>query len=171
MKKIFIFVWLTSSILLSNDCIQANLISPTPFMGNNGEIFKLDNGVLGEVKFEYEYMYEYYPNVIICPSQNKLIINSKSLRISIINMPTNIKNNTNKQNSSNIIETFIDGDFNGWEGNTIVKLQNGQIWQQSSYIYYYHYSYNSKVMIIKTGSLYKMQIDGVPQSAYVIRLK
>lgn len=30
---------------------------------------------------------------------------------------------------TNIIETFIDGDFNGWEGNTIVKLQNGQIWQ------------------------------------------
>src|SRR5438477_12644775 len=27
------------------------------------------------------------------------------------------------------IETQIDGEFNGWEGETVVKLLNGQIWQ------------------------------------------
>jgi hypothetical protein len=29
------------------------------------------------------------------------------------------------------IETMIAGEFNGWEGETIFKLDNGQIWQQA----------------------------------------
>lgn len=54
---------------------------PAPFMGNDGEIFKLADGSLWEVKYEYEYMYEYYPDVIICPDKGKLIINDKKLNI------------------------------------------------------------------------------------------
>ena len=40
-----------------------------------------------------------------------------------------------------VVESQIDGDFNGWEGETIVKLMNGQIWQQAEYHYEYHYAY------------------------------
>ena len=36
---------------------------------------------------------------------------------------------------SNVIHSYIDDDFEGWEGETIFKLDNGQIWQQSSYAY------------------------------------
>jgi hypothetical protein len=32
-----------------------------------------------------------------------------------------------------VVESQIDGDFNGWEGETVVKLVNGQIWQQTEY--------------------------------------
>src|SRR5260370_40428438 len=31
------------------------------------------------------------------------------------------------------IETQIDGDFKGWEGETIYKLRNCQVWQQENY--------------------------------------
>jgi len=45
------------------------------------------------------------------------------------------------------IEARIDGDFNGWTGDTVYKLQNGQIWQQASYHYHYHYAYSPEVTI------------------------
>jgi hypothetical protein len=70
-----------------------------------------------------------------------------------------------------MIETQIDGDFEGWEGETIVKLMNGQIWQQTEYYYYYHYAFMPKVTIIKTGTGYKMIVDGIPKAIGVTRLK
>ena len=54
-------------------------------MGNNGEIFKLADGSLWEIKYEYEYMYEYYPDVIICPDKGKLIIKDKKLNVEKVN--------------------------------------------------------------------------------------
>jgi len=37
-----------------------------------------------------------------------------------------------------VIEAQVDGEFNGWKGETIYKLRNGQIWQQAAYHYHYH---------------------------------
>jgi len=34
---------------LAQDCYQSSIVSPTPFMGNNGEIFKLADGSVWEV--------------------------------------------------------------------------------------------------------------------------
>lgn len=73
--------------------------------------------------------------------------------------------------SASIIESQIDGDFNGWEGETIIRLTNGQIWQQSSYHYEYHYAFMPKVLIYKTGGAYKAKVDGTETSVSVIRLK
>lgn len=73
--------------------------------------------------------------------------------------------------SPSVIETKIDGDFNGWEGETIVKLMNGQIWQQSEYHYHYHYAFMPEVLIFKSGSGYKMKVDGVEKAVGVKRLK
>jgi hypothetical protein len=70
-----------------------------------------------------------------------------------------------------VIESQIDDDFEGWEGETIVKLTNGQIWQQSEYYYHYHYAFMPKVIIYRTGSGYKMKVDGIEKSVRVERLK
>jgi hypothetical protein len=69
------------------------------------------------------------------------------------------------------IESRIDGDFNGWEGETIFKLQNGQIWQQASYAYNYHYAYAPKVLIYRSGPGYMMRVDGIDRAIAVKRLK
>ena len=45
------------------------------------------------------------------------------------------------------IESQIEEKFEGWSGETIFKLVNGSIWQQSSYAYYYHYIFRPKVVI------------------------
>jgi hypothetical protein len=73
--------------------------------------------------------------------------------------------------SRSIIESQVDGDFEGWEGETIVKLTNGQIWQQTEYHYEYHYAFMPKVLIFKSGSGYKMKVDGVDKPVGVNRLK
>jgi hypothetical protein len=73
--------------------------------------------------------------------------------------------------SGEVIETYIEGDFEGWSGETIFKLDNGQIWQQASYSYTYSYAYRPKVMIYRSGGEYKMKVEGVGEALAVKRLK
>lgn len=70
-----------------------------------------------------------------------------------------------------VIETCIDDEFEGWDGDTIFKLCNGQIWQQEEYAYTYHYAYRPDVLIVKTATGYKMKVEGVSDSIRVKRLK
>lgn len=74
-----IFTVSLSHNVFAQDCFEDSIKSPTPFMGNDGEIFQLYDRSLWEVKYEYEYLYEYYPNIVICPDIGKLIIDGKSL--------------------------------------------------------------------------------------------
>lgn len=76
-----------------------------------------------------------------------------------------------KSSPPRVIESQIDGEFEGWEGETIIKLMNGQIWQQYEYHYHYHYSYMPKVLIYKSGGMYKMKVDGIEKAVGVIQLK
>ena len=79
---------------------------------------------------------------------------------------------TNPSNpGNNTVETQISGAFKGWNGSTIFKLTNGQIWQQSSYAYTYHYAYQPAVIIYNTTAGYKMKVDGVDSTIYVKRIK
>ena len=69
------------------------------------------------------------------------------------------------------IETAIDGDVEGWEGETIFKLANGQIWQQAEYDYNYFYEYNPDVTIYQTNSGCRMKVDGEDETLLVKRIK
>lgn len=76
-----------------------------------------------------------------------------------------------KQQIVNQIEAQIDGDFNGWEGETIVKLTNGQVWKQNQYYYNYRYAYMPKVTIFKAGASYAMLVNGLSRSVGVTQIK
>jgi len=76
-------------------------------------------------------------------------------------------NKTISPYTHDVIESCMEGDFEGWEGETIFKLDNGQIWQQSSYAYTYHYAYRPEVLIYKTSGGYKMKVEGVDETIYV----
>lgn len=78
---VFIAVALSSNLSVAQDCYESSISSPTPFMGNNDEIFRLTDGSLWQVKHEYSYLYEYYPNVLICPSLGKVMVGSRSLNV------------------------------------------------------------------------------------------
>jgi hypothetical protein len=44
-----------------------------------------------------------------------------------------------------VVQSRIDGKFEGWTGNTVFVLTNGQVWRQARYAYKYKYAYNPKV--------------------------
>ena len=61
-----------------------------------------------------------------------------------------------------VIESNIDGDFKGWDGNTSWKLVNGETWQQDEYGNLYANLYRPKVFIFRMADgSYKMSITGV----------
>jgi hypothetical protein len=160
----------TSAVAAS--CYEASIRSPTPFMGNNDEVFKLDDGSMWQVKYEYEYLYEYYPSVVICPDSGKLHIQGKALNIAPIGrVPQSGRSQSPKPAQASAIEAHIEGDFKGWDGETIFRLDNGQIWQQASYAYTYHYAYRPKVLIFQSGGQYKMQVEGMTDSINVRKIR
>ncbi len=153
-------------------CYESSIVSPNPFMGNHGEIFKLLDGTFWKVVYEYEYLYEYNPDVVLCPAKGKLLVAGKSLAIEpIATQRGATSGGSAAATSADVIESKIDGEFSGWEGETIFKLMNGQIWQQSTYAYTYRYAYSPKVLIYRSGSGYKMKVDGVTGDVTVRRIK
>ena len=70
-----------------------------------------------------------------------------------------------------VIESSIDGEFKGWDGSTIFKLTNGQIWQQSEYAYTYHYAYRPSVTIYESKDGIKMKVEDMDEVIGVKKLK
>ena len=70
-----------------------------------------------------------------------------------------------------VIESRIDGEFEGWEGETVFKLMNGQIWQQVAYSYTYHYDYMPEVLIYPSRGFCMLRVEGVDEAIAVQRLK
>jgi len=98
----------------------------------------------------------------------EILVNSDFLQAALIGFRSL---NPYSTSSSSVIESRIDGDFEGWEGETIFKLMNGQIWQQVDYSYYYHYAFMPRVTIYKSGSGYIMEVDGTDRKVRVQRIK
>lgn len=147
-----------------------------------GHIFTTISGSMYEVTgLTLQLVLELQPNVIILRNGDtyKLIVDGidEPLICKCLKKSSNLdfglsylQNNKSSQIES-VIESQINGDFNGFEGETILKLMNGQIWQQSEYYYHYHYSYMPNVVIYNTGSIFKMKVDGVDRAVGVIKLK
>lgn len=77
---------------------------------------------------------------------------------------------TTTTQSSFVIESKLDGDFEGFEEGRLFKLTNGDIWEQTDYTYSYSYSYRPDVLIYKDGSSYKMIVDGDMDHKVKVRL-
>jgi hypothetical protein len=69
------------------------------------------------------------------------------------------------------IETTISGEIEGWDGDTIFKLDNGQIWQQASYDYTYFYAYRPDVTIYQTSTGCRMKVEDENDTVLVKRIK
>lgn len=60
-----------------------------------------------------------------------------------------------------VIKSRIKGQFEGWDGDTIVELDNGQIWKQTQWRYRYRYKYRPKVLLYRDGYRWYMQVEGM----------
>lgn len=164
MKRLLSLALLLNS-LSAYSCYESSIVNPQPFMGNNGEVFRLADGSIWVVKYEYQYMYEYYPKITACPEDNLIIVNGKKLNAAPISSVNSYGG------GGRVIESKIDGEFEGFEGDTIFKLTNGQIWQQTDGKYKYKYKYRPRVTIISNGNSGKMSIEDIDKTIKVIRLR
>ena len=178
LMKWIISVGLVSVLLLSSipsglqgnafaqSCYETSVQSPAPFLGNNGEIVKLADGSLWEVMYAYEYLYEYYPSVIICPKGRKLIVNDKSIDVRFISSGSSAGSPVPP-----IIESQIISNFDGLEAGNVYKLANGQIWEQvESWIWLWIWV-NPNVTIYAASGAYKMKVENIDHPVVVRRIK
>ncbi len=81
---------------------------------------------------------------------------------------------TNIVFAASVREDTIDGEFNGWEGETVVKLMSGQIWIQTEYYYWYHYAFMPKVFLVcdsPSATICLMQVQGVDKYVQVEKVR
>ncbi len=70
-----------------------------------------------------------------------------------------------------MMETRMAGDFTGWDGGSAFEFVNGQMWRQTSFGTLHQYLRSPKVTLVATGSGWRMQVEGVPQSIQVRRIR
>ena len=152
----------------SQDCFDTSIKEPTPFMGKDGEIVKLDDGSFWRIENANENLYAYYPSVIICPALEKLIIGEKTLDAnSLASKASTEEKISEKDLPASIVASHVNGEFEGWNGKTIVKLTNGQVWQQNQYYYQKYYAYMPKVFIFISNGQHRMKVNGINKSVGV----
>lgn len=69
------------------------------------------------------------------------------------------------------IETRILGTFTGWTGNTVFKLENGQVWKQADSRSYQTHLENPEVVIKKLMLGYLLTLPGQSASVFVKRIQ
>lgn len=112
-------------------------------------VFELTDGSFWiQDQYMYWYYYAHRPQVNILRGGGRLYlqVNGQEPIVAI-------------RQITDVVKSQINGEYNGWEGETIYELTNGQVWQQSSYSYEYSYSFMPEVIIYNTGSNYKMRVE------------
>ncbi len=163
-KTLLIALIFLSGSVYAQDCYRSTIQSPSPFLGNHGEIVKLANGTLWEVQHEYEYMYEYYPTVIACPARGILIVRDKRLSARAIKGSGGSK-------TSEVIESVIENDFTGLKLGNIYRLSNGQLWEQTEAWIWFWYWVRPSVIIYKDGAITKMKVENIDRPVMVRQIR
>lgn len=156
------------SFAIAQNCYESSIVTPTPFMGNNDEIFKLADGSVWQVKYEYEYMYEYNPSVTVCPSRGKLIIGKKSLNIQKMSSgrkisPMQDKPSARGQSGSWEIfeETSLQGSISGMvQRGSIFKTISGNVYEVVGLTLQLVLELQPDVMVLRSGDVYKLVVKG-----------
>lgn len=80
---IFLFFAAMSAAAAAN-CYRTTIQEPQPFLGtgDGSEIIILSDGsIWKDVSYQYLYLYEYFPSVVICPSAGKMILGEHEFRV------------------------------------------------------------------------------------------
>lgn len=137
--------------LISNGRIIENSRIDGDLEGFDDEnLFPLVNGHYWiQKEYKYWYHYSYMANITIYQYNNRyyLTVDGQNhfVEVNLI---------------SDVIKATIISDFNGWSGDTIFELDNGQIWKQNEYAYEYNYSYRPDAIIYSDGFDYKLFVEG-----------
>lgn len=162
-----ILTFAASSAVRAQDCYQSAVVSPSPMLGNNGEIVKLLDGSVWEIKYEYEYLYEYNPTILVCPSRGKLIIGEKSLNVQQISSGTSARSKNSKTQTQPAAtweiyeETNIAGTISGTvKQGSIFKTVSGNVYEVTGITLQLVLELQPEVMVLRNGETYKLVIKG-----------
>jgi hypothetical protein len=100
-------------------------------------------------EYKYWYHYSYCPEAVILEKGGRLHI-QVDRQDEIVPV----------REIGGVIESKINGEFKGWDGETVYELVNGQVWKQSHYKYEYKYAYMPDALIYDPGGGYLMQVEG-----------
>jgi hypothetical protein len=64
------------------------------------------------------------------------------------------------------MKLYVDGEWSGWAGDTVVHLTDGSVWKQVEYYYSYRYAYRPEVVIQRD----RMLVAGMAKSVQVRRV-
>lgn len=131
-------------------------------MGNSGEIFKLADGSIWEVKHEYEYLYEYYPLVIICPSRGKMILGKKSLNVEQISGGQRSKESRRASGNWVVFEkTNLQGSISGTvQMGRIFKTTSGNVYEVAGLTLQLVLALQPEVLVLRNADVYKLVVEG-----------
>lgn len=149
------------AISRAQTCYEATIVSPSPFMGNNGEIFKLSDGSIWEVKYEYEYLYEYLPAAIICPKSGKLAVKGKTLNVERVTRAPGLATQSNDDGWTLFEETNLSGSITGIvQQGRIFKTTSGNIYEVVGLTLQLVLALQPRTMILRQGTNYKLVVEG-----------
>jgi len=94
------------------------------------------------------YHYAHYPEVKIYEKGGYTI-----LWVDKLNDYVSVKQTTG-------IESQIINDFEGWKGDAVFELQNGQTWKQDQYLTKFIYAFKPKITIVAIGNQHIMKVKG-----------
>jgi hypothetical protein len=130
------------------------------FTGWSGEtLFEMSDGTFWlQASFAYTYSYAFNPRAKIVKSGSNHYLTVERVNGQLAVKPL-----------AKVIKSRINGEFEGFSGDTIYALMDGSVWQQSVYKYAYKYAYSPSVFLYQNGGTWKMQVADITVS--VIRLK
>jgi hypothetical protein len=152
-------------------CYDSSVVSPAPFLGNNDEIVKLADGSVWEVKYEYAYLYAYYPKVTVCPGRGKLIIENTELNVQQVSHSRSVVSSQSpsgqSQNWAVFEETSIRAMVSGVvQQGSIFKTLSGNVYEVTGPTAQAVALVQPAVMVMKSGDVYKLRVEGF--SEYLI---
>jgi hypothetical protein len=167
-----LFLQLDLTSASGQECYTSMIMTPSPFMGNHGEVFKLQDGSVWEIVNEYEYMYEYYPSVTICPSRGILVLDDKRLSVSFVAKPASLEISGVSSKWSIAEETNISGMVSGMiQIGHIFKTTSGSIYEVTGLTLQLVLELEPAVIVLKNGNVFKLIVDGFDDPLICAKLK
>ena len=70
------------------------------------------------------------------------------------------------------LHSYLVGEFNGWDGDTVFRLENGQAWQQIDSSYQYARAERPRVTIRQAAfGSYLLKVEGIGRTVRVRRIE
>lgn len=59
------------------------------------------------------------------------------------------------------LDSYICGDFEGWDGDAVYELDDGSRWELVAYNYLPAYSYRPRTIVWRDGTRYFLEVQGM----------